>query len=418
MGARRLALEALVPLLLGVVAVFLLASLSARLPSALYTPDGNDAWFQADLARALANMVDTRSNHYRTKVHPIASVLVHPVVVSLRAFWPGTDLQAAMRVVWTVAMLWVAGFYVLCRLLGSGRIASTCFAALAIGSAGFQFWFAVPETYSFSSLTLLVVLLVAAAAVHRPPGDRLLVFASVASLSITVTNWIAGLVLTIVQRPWRRALRITALAFVIVTLLAVVQRRVYSFAKFFFMGSSEELEYVNLARAGTLLDKLAGIFWSPISVPRVMTEPQPAPDLNFVTVQLSAPGSGSTAGLVALALWTLLLLAGVWGLASAGRWRRFAAVLGVTLVAHACLHLVYGDETFLYAAGFLPLLLTLSVFAQRSPLGRFAPAVALAAAGFAAFNNIAMFDAAAQQLRQGSAAVPLIHTLPRLLDPE
>jgi hypothetical protein len=50
-------------------------------------------------------------------------------------------------------------------------------------------------------------------------------------------------------------------------------------------------------------------------------------------------------------------------------WHGFGKVVALTLAA---LHLVYGEETFLYAAHFLPLLL--AVFARRSPLGRFAPA--------------------------------------------
>ncbi|MDM0054880.1 hypothetical protein [Variovorax fucosicus] len=404
MRRRSLAFDALIAVTLGSVALFVLATLSSRLPGALYTPDGNDAWFQADLSRALRNMVDASSNHYRTKVHPIASITIHPLVAGLRALWPGSDLQAAMRVVWGCGLLWVAGFYALCRLLGSGRIAAACFSALAIGSAGFQFWFSVPETYAFGSLSLLLVLLTAALAVHRPVSDRLLTIASAASLSITVTNWIAGLALAISQRPWRRAVRISAIAFAMVAVLAVVQRSYYSFAKLFFLGSSEELDYVNLSRAGSLFDKLAAIFWSPVSVPGVLTQLQPAPGLNFLTVQLSTPASGSWAGAIALALWSLLLLAGVWGLASASRWRGFAMVLGLTLGIHALMHFFYGEETFLYAAHFLPMLLALAVFAQRSPLGRLAPALALAAAGFAAVNNTAVFAAAARQLVQRAPA--------------
>ncbi|MGJ7495017.1 hypothetical protein ACSFA8_08075 [Variovorax sp. RT4R15] len=408
MRRRSLAFDALIAGTLGSVALFVLPALSAQLPGALFTPEGNDAWFQGDLSRALCNMVDASSNHYRTKVHPIASITIHPLVAGLRALWPGSDLQAAMRVVWGGGMLWVAGFYALCRLLGSGRIAAACFSALAIGSAGFQFWFSVPETYAFSSLSLLLVLLTAALAVHRPVSDRLLTIASAVSLSITVTNWIAGLALAISQRPWRRAVRISAIAFAVVAVLAVVQRSYYSVAKLFFLGSSEELGYVNLARGGSLFDKLAAIFWSPLSVPGVLTERQAGPELNFLTVQLSTPASGSWAGAFALGLWSLLLVAGVWGLASASasasRWRGFATVLGLTLGGHALMHLFYGDETFLYAAHFLPMLLALAVFAQRSPLGRLAPALALAAAGFAAANNTAVFTTAAHQLVQRTPA--------------
>ena len=397
-----LAVDLVIAALLALLAVWLSLSLSRQLPAALYSLDGNDAWFQADLRRTLRNMVDTQSNHFRTKVHPIFSIAIHPLVTGLRVVWPASDLQAALRLVWAVSGLWAIGFYALCRLLGTGRVAAVCFALLAIGSAAFQFWFSVAETFAFGSLTLLAVLLTAAVAVHRPVSDRWLVLASVSSLSMTVTNWVAGLLLAIVQRPWRRALRISAIAFLIVVALTFAQRAIYQLAKFFFLGSREELDYVNLAEAGTWFDRLAGIFWSPIAIPAVIPKVQPPPDLVWLSVQLSTPGSGSWAGGAALALWSLLLLAGLYGLATSPRWRAFAWVVVPTLGAHVLLHMVYGEETFLYAAHFLPLLLAVAVFAWHSPLGRLAPVIALVAAGLAATNNHAVFEVAVQQLLPGA----------------
>jgi hypothetical protein len=398
---RSLALDALLAALLAALALMLLAALSRQLPPQLFTREaGLDAWFHSDLPRVLSNMVDSQSNHFRTKVHPIASILIHPMVTGLRVLWPGSDLQAAMRFMALVAALWVVSFYALCRLLGAGRFVACSFSLLAIASAAFQFWFSVPETFGIGSLTLLWVLLVAALAVHRPVGDRLLVAASIASLSITVTNWVAGLALAVVQRPWRRALGISAIAFVIVAILTVPQRFFYSFAKFFFLGSREEADYMNLEQSGTVLHKLAGMFWHPISLPEVLlAKVSDAPKLNWLTVQLSAPGSGSWAGMLALGLWTLLLAAGTHGLLRSPQWHAFGKVLGLTLAAQVALHLVYGEETFLYAAHFLPLLMALAVFAARSLPGPVAACIALLTAGLAAFNNAAMYEAAARLLQ-------------------
>lgn len=398
---RELLWDALAAAALAALALLFLLTLSRQLPPQLFArEEGLDAWFQADLPRTLTNMVDRQSNHYRTKVHPIASILIHPMVTGLRALWPGSDLQAAMRFAYLVAALWVLFFYALCRVLGSGRLAAICFSLLAIASAAFQFWFSVPETYAPGSLTILWVLLVAALAVHRPVGDGLLLAASVASLSITVTNWVAGLALAVVQRPWRRALALSAAAFAIVAAFTVPQRFLYRFAKFFFLGSSEEADYMNLEQSGTVLNKLAGMFWHPISLPEVLGIASVPPKLNWLTVQLSAPASGGWAGVLALGLWTVLLLAGVFGLARAPQWRGFAAVLGLTLAAQVLLHLVYGEETFLYAAHFLPLLMAVAVFATRVLPPGLAAAMALLAAGLAAFHNAAMYEAAVRLLQQ------------------
>ena len=402
MRRRDLIGDALVAAVLAALALALIFSLARHLPPQLFAREtGLDAWFQSDLPRTLANMVDAQSNHYRTKVHPIASILIHPIVTGLRALWPGSDLQAAMRFAGIVAALWVLSFYALCRLLGCGRLVAICFSLLAIASAAFQFWFSVPETYAPGSLGLLWVLLVAALAVHRPVGDRMLLAASVASLAITVTNWVAGLALAAVLRPWRRALLISAAAFAIVAALTVPQRWLYRFAKFFFLGSSEEADYMNLEQAGTLLDKLAAMFWHPISLPEVLSIASVPPKLNWLTVQLSAPASGGWAGVLALVLWSVLLAAGAWGLARAPQWRRFAAVLGLVLAAQVLLHLIYGEETFLYAAHFLPLLMAVAVFATRVLPPGLAAAMALLTAGLAAFHNAAMYERAARLLQPG-----------------
>lgn len=402
MARSALARDGLIVLLLVALALGLLGWVSGQLPSSLFSVTGSDAWFQSDIPRVLANIVDAHSNHYRTKVHPIASIVLHPAALILRALWPGTDLQVAMRLMSLVAALWVGSFYALCRLLGAARWGAVCFSLLAIGSAAFLFWFSVPETFSIGSLTVLWVLLVAALAVHRPVGDGLLLFASVASLAITVTNWVAGLALAACQRPWRGALRISAMAFVIVAALSVLQRFFYTFAKFFFLGSQEEMLYVNVPQSGTVLDKLAAMFLHGLSMPALLTKAAEAPRLDWLTVQFSAPGSGGPAGLAALGLWLLLLAAGVAGLVRSPAWHGFGKVLGVTLAVQVVLHLIYGEETFLYAAHFLPLLMALAVFAIRSPLGRAAPVLAVLCAGLAAFNNIAAYETALRLLQRAT----------------
>ncbi|MGJ7491007.1 hypothetical protein [Variovorax sp. ZT4R33] len=395
---RRWAPDLLIALLVTIAVVWLLRALAHHLPDTVYGSTGGDAWFGADTPRTLANMVDAHSNHYRTKVHPISSLLLHPAVLALRSVWPGTDLEAAMRIVKLVGVLWASGFYALGRLTGLGRAASLCFTALAVGSAAFQFWFSLAETFFAGSLTLLAVLLVAAVAVHRPLGDRWLIAANVASLSITVTNWAAGLALAIAQRPWRRAVRIGAIALLIVSVLALIQRGIYHSALLFFFGSREELHYINQAAGGSWADRLIGMLWYPIHVPPAHVHAQVPGQLNNISVQMGGLGITGAAGWAALALWGLLLAAGVQGLLRTPRWHAFGKVVGLTLGAHIALHLVYGEETFLYAAHFLPLLMAVVLFAHRSSLGRAAPLLALLTAGLVGFHNFDLHAAAAELL--------------------
>ena len=128
--------------------------LSQQLDLALYSESAGNVWFQADTGRTLSNMVDPGSDHYRTKVHPIFSITAYPIVAAGRAVWSGTDLEAAMRVQSLIAGLWLTAFYTLARLLSFDRLTAALVSVLGATSASFMYWFAVPETYDWGSLSL------------------------------------------------------------------------------------------------------------------------------------------------------------------------------------------------------------------------------------------------------------------------
>ena len=78
--------------------------------------------------------------------------------------------------------------------------------------------------------------------------------------------------------------------------------------------------------------------------------------------QASSPGSGSFWGACAVGLWIALLGLGLWGFFSSKKHTKFRIVLGFSLLGQLALHLVYGNETFLYSLHFLPLLIILAAF--------------------------------------------------------
>lgn len=118
-------------------AVLGLASLvaSGTLDTVIFGMLGRDFWFQADIERVHYNMIDVASDHFRTNVHPLFSLMgyfstqaVHKIFnLSLE-----THLAHAVRgVIALIASLWMASFYVLLRLLSLKRIDAILFAVLA-----------------------------------------------------------------------------------------------------------------------------------------------------------------------------------------------------------------------------------------------------------------------------------------------
>jgi hypothetical protein len=111
-------------------------------------------------------------------------------------------------------------------------------------------------------------------------------------------------------------------------------------------------------------------------------------------VQFSSPGSASVWGAFAVVLWTALLGLGLWSFFTIKQHRKFRIVLGLTLLGQLALHLVYGEETFLYAIHFIIFFIPLVAF---STLTRSRP-LALILAGMLALsagvNNSLQLDKA------------------------
>ena len=109
--------------------------------------------------------------------------------------------------------------------------------------------------------------------------------------------------------------------------------------------------------------------------------------------QFSTPGSAGPLGLVAVGLWSALLLNGLWRLVTLDHHLRFRLVLGALLVFELSLHMVYGEETFTYSLNFIPLLIAVAALGALSP-GR---PVVLVLAGLlalcAGINNWQQFQA-------------------------
>jgi hypothetical protein len=396
LASRILTMKGAAGIALGLLAMFFSFHLCSQLGAGLFQAYAEDVWFQADLKRVVENMTDANSSHFRNKVHPIASLVVYPLTQLLQLFVPGTAVQVTAAVAALSAGIWVVTLYCLLLTLGLSVAAACAFCLLALSSAGFVMFFSVPELYHFGSLSLMLVLLVAARAATRGVHEGSVMAASAASLSITVTNWMAGLLLAFACLPWRRAVRISAVALAVIFVLALVQKLMFPTSGLFFVGSPGEGLYMNRPDAGTVWNKLAAMLLHAFVMPETRTLPSPKEFLwPLLSVQFSPPGSGGPYGRPALLFWVLLLGAGIAGaFRLAARWRPFVLVLAGTLLGQVVLHLIYGEETFLYSLHFTPLLITLAALSWFTPAQRYVIPVVLLAAVLMLANNLHAFASA------------------------
>ena len=127
-----------------------------------------------------------------------------------------------------VGGLWIGTLYVLLRLLGCRKLDASIFTLLGLSSASALFWLPVPNSYTWGSLSIMLrASCCSCFAEQHTVGAAAYVVASAFTLSVTVTNWMAGLLVTLVRWPWRQAAQLSINALCLVVLLWGVQKFIF-----------------------------------------------------------------------------------------------------------------------------------------------------------------------------------------------
>ncbi len=370
-----------------------------------YLLQSMDFWFESDTVREVSNMTSRTDDHSRTSVHPLFSILTFTPVYLAKQALGVPPLQAVLHVTGLMGGLWAATLFLLLRLLGCRKLDGSIFTALGLSSASAIFWLPVPNSYTWGSWSIMIALALLLFAEQRRFGATAYVAASAFTLSITVTNWMAGLLATLARWPLKQTVQLSINAFCLVVLLWGAQKFMFPSAEF-FIGGRTEANWVNHPQAGGKQNIVSAFAFHTLVAPAIRF----IDDDGFIlfgddsfrlsqrlSFQFSAPGSAGPLGLIAVGLWSVLLLNGLWRMVTLDRQLRFRLVLAAMLLFEFSLHMVYGEETFTYSLNFIPLLLAVAALGALSP-GR--PLV-LVAAGLlalcAGLNNWHQFqDARAQ----------------------
>ena len=319
----------------------------------------DDVWFEGDVGRVYYDMTDRGADHHRTSVHPLFPLVMIPLVSICVKVLGISKMQAVRGVIAANAALWIAMFYTLLRLLRCRRLDAVTFSLVAASSAAAMFWSAIPETYLLGSLTIIAVLILAAVAELRQIPEWLDVTIGAASLSILISNFMVWLASLITRHRLQRAIQLACNALVAVVLLWAVEKYFMRSAQF-FMGDRDHIG----APPPALITGLIVIFLHSMVAPEPWNLPNDTsgfwPVLSF---QHTALGQIGVMKIVAIASWLCLLCAAAWALARLPHYPRFRAMLALSIAGQIALHLVYGNETFLYALDWTPLFVTAAALA-------------------------------------------------------
>lgn len=349
-----------------------------------------DVWFEGDCPRVFNHMTTRVGGEDRTLIHPLFSLAVFPLVKLFRLV--GLQPLAAVRSLMSAfAGVWAAGLFALLRLIRRRRFESLLFALIGASSAASVFWFTVPETWAFGSLSILFALIVTAAARYRRISGWWFVAAQIASGGMAVTNAMVALAGTFFALGMRRALRVTAAAALVGGVLFSMECAVFRSTQAGI--PSYVPQYVFSPGAHGPFAILDSFLLDSVVMPEVNLIPRSEdPGVKFST-QDSMPGTGSGLAGLALVLWTVFLVAGCIGLLRSREpaEQPFRLTLVASLIGQLAIHLAYGDETFLYTLHFIPLLICLASFAGRTRLKPAVPVLALGLLVSLLSSNLSIF---------------------------
>lgn len=289
-------------------------------PAIFLDKQTTDSWFQSDTTRVFGDMTEYGVDHHRTDVHPLFVMLTVPVVHALKAAFSLNAVTAVRIVIAAVTALNFSSLFILLRLIGCRRLDTTLFILLAVTSAATLFWVVIPETYPFGLLSILLALVFVVLAQNRKFSPLWYMLVNTLTLSFTVTNWMVGILATIVEHRWRQSFQIILKAFCLLAVLVLGQKIILptTSARFLVPFLAVRDEIVDLGvlvpKSGGPLTVIKCFIFDTMVMPAIhLFDNIHAPHWSCMTVQMSSPGSASVWGSIAVILWIALLSLGVWG---------------------------------------------------------------------------------------------------------
>jgi hypothetical protein len=354
------------------LALMVLAGLGSYIGSGLVEPAINsleafDVWFDSDVPRVFDNMVSRFSDHKRADVHPFFALIAFPPVFLLRTIANLDNWTAVRVVIACVASVWVILLYTLLRCVVRHRLHAILFTLVAAVSASAMFWFVVPETMPFGSVTILLALIFVVVASRRTVSPAWAVAVNLLTLSVTITNWAVGLLATFATYTKQQAIRVTAYTVCLAVLLSASQLYLFKRAAPFGVSNrivAEEPVFFLRGDSGSPSKSTKAFLFHSMVMPQIQRYDHywSWNKWPMMRVQLSTVGSGTVWAPVSVLLWCALLALGVWAVFTVPTHSSLRFVLCGAILVQLGLHSVFGRETFLYSLHFGPLLVLLAAF--------------------------------------------------------
>ncbi|OVE76027.1 hypothetical protein BVX97_02500 [bacterium E08(2017)] len=342
---------------------FIYIMLASRMADTLvYDYDG--LLFHTDTAEVAEDITEFQTrNHGDTNVHPLFVLFVTPLGSLLNSFLPVTTSIILLNALFGTLIVWTA--YVAFRLLGLPRYQALLWTMLTGCSASNLLFVCIPERHIFASFSITLMCLLC---IRHPGKTSRLSWAGIATFGVTITNFIQCIILFFASLHSKRLKRIktfparirkviqfTFVTILIVTTLSLIQKQIWPDTRYFFLAENLKEEKDFMEQPGTsseltsrAMELGAHMFVYNIAAPPASIDlDQKMSPLHF---DLNSLSQYKPIGWIALSGWTIIVFMGI-NLAFFRKNNRFFWLqMGILtcLLFHAAMHMIYGDDFFLY----------------------------------------------------------------------
>lgn len=409
-GTRAIVLLALLLALLGGSASY---ARSTMFPPVVYKyygygadersgPRTTNLLFDSDSPMRVVQASDRfAAEHSYSAEHPLLSLALFPPVKLLTM--AGLEPVEALRALLALhSALWTFLLFFLLAQWGCRLFDAAVFTVLANVSAASIFWLSVPESFVLGSATMLAALLLSFYPQRVAPVVRYSAGMAL-SLSITVTNAMVGLIAAARRLSVRQLWIAGVSAWFVVTMLWVAEKYLFPETVFFMPPRGDWVSKYSFALT---LDRVVEVLRTFLFHGTIMPQieilsgaqlPRPDSAERMLSVQHDAVGEVGWLGMVGLVGWSALLALGAWS-AWASR-SNMALLCALILAGQFVLHIVFGEETFLYTLHVQPLLVILAAEVTFTRWRLFGLALASVVSVCAGINNYEQFEFAVQAAR-------------------
>lgn len=317
----------------------------------------SDLWFDGDIPKFKFMMIDENFiGHYLTSDHPFMSLILFLPFNLLILLFKQTVIYTIQIFVAGVTVIFSILLFFLLLKNGHKFFDSVIFVLLGLVSASATFWLMVPEAFSLGALSVMAALcLVESESFSRHPLIKGILI-NLLSLSVTITNWVTGIIYTLLYARWYRAIKIFFATILSASLIWVAEKIIFPYAKYFLSYSARTGDSFFSLSSGRAIEVFRSFFLHTMMMPNLsFLERTENPQI--LSVQKSMLSYEGVLGYIGLIFWIILLVSGLIFTLVSLRKDKVSQVVLITLFSQLGLQMVFGRETFLYSMHYLPLLI-------------------------------------------------------------